>query len=80
MCEIKENDIIQLSGIYKKYCLKYSDIVENSMKKTKTGRFCAKLFLKNGKSTDKICWLSYSIFRLKEIKPYTLKFNPEKLI
>lgn len=74
---LTEDDIISASfGLY----LKYSNIVECSTQKDKYNRFFIKKFDKFGYFIGTFCYTSDEIFREKEIIPYALKFNPEKVI
>lgn len=77
MKDIFVDDIISASfGLF----LKYSDIINASKEKDKYGRFLIKKFTNDGHFKGKFCYTSDAIFTESQIKPYTLKFNPEKLI
>jgi len=72
------DDIIKLNdGIY----FKYSNVVKNSYKLDPWGGFIVKKYAEDGTYLNEYIGLKDNeIFRQKDVLPYTIKFNPEKLI
>lgn len=63
-------------GIY----FKYSNLIKNSNKRDPWKNFFVKQYDSDGEFSGQYIEVNKSIFRIKEILPYTRKFNPEKLI
>ena len=76
MKELHEDDLIWDLDVY----FKYSNIVKNSKRKDPWGSFHIKKYDEDGNSIGEYYSTNDGIFREKKIRPYTLKFNPEKLI
>ncbi len=75
---LNEDDIIQLNtNIF----FRYSNIIKNSYKLDIWGNFVIKNYISiDGDFEGGYTSVTKNIFKQKDILPYTIQFNPEKLI